>query len=100
MIPRSPLSYIPLILCAILASAYYLSTADYHVSVLPGLRLPSLGGAPAQCDGNNRDVADVDIPPGVRVVAIVFFGRREYVKVLDCYLKVYSLLMTASLDRC
>ncbi len=28
------------------------------------------------------------VPPGVRVIGLVFYGRRELVKVLDCYLKV------------
>jgi len=31
---------------------------------------------------------DVTVPAGVKVIGLVFFGRRELVQVLDCYLKV------------
>ena len=88
---RSPISYIPLILCAILGSAYYLSVVDSHVSVLPSLWLPAIAGdKTAECPNRYTNI-DVEIPDGVRVIAIVFFGRREYVKILDCYLKVSRL---------
>jgi hypothetical protein len=32
---------------------------------------------------------DVTIPAGTKVIGLVFFGRRELVHVLDCYLKVW-----------
>lgn len=81
--PRSPIAYIPLVLCAILGSAYYLSVIDH----VPSLGLHSLvGESKAECYDKYSDI-DVVIPEGVRVIAIVFFGRREYVKILDCYLK-------------
>jgi hypothetical protein len=28
------------------------------------------------------------IPDGVKVIALVFYGRKEFVQILDCYLKV------------
>ena len=31
---------------------------------------------------------EVYVPEDVKVVGLVFYGRREFVKVLDCYLKV------------
>jgi len=29
-------------------------------------------------------------PPGFRIVGLVFYGRREYVRILDCYLQASS----------
>jgi hypothetical protein len=34
------------------------------------------------------EVVALTVPPGVRVIGLVFYGRRALVEVLDCYLKV------------
>ena len=36
---------------------------------------------------------------GIKVIAIVFYGRREYVRVLDCYLKVCTLFLESLFVR-
>jgi hypothetical protein len=36
------------------------------------------------------------ITTSTRVVALIFYGRREFVSILDCYLQVY---ITSSRDR-
>ena len=35
-----------------------------------------------------KDIMAWKKPPGMKVVALVFYGRRRYVSVLECYLKV------------
>lgn len=35
-----------------------------------------------------KDVTVWKKPPGMKVVALIFYGRRRYVSVLECYLKV------------
>jgi hypothetical protein len=84
-----------IVLCVVLWTGYFLGTDRYR----PGLR--QLGGPsfahypspPGQATGKsltfpNTRAADVTIPAGVKVIGLVFFGRRELVQVLDCYLKV------------
>lgn len=34
---------------------------------------------------------EVHVPEDVKVVGLVFYGRKEFVEILDCYLKVGSL---------
>lgn len=34
-----------------------------------------------------EDIAEPIVPEGVKIIALVFFGRKELVKVLDCYLR-------------
>ena len=51
-------------------------------------------------DGNIahlKEVAEWDKPKGMKVVALVFYGRRRYVEILDCYLKVHISLLPARL---
>ena len=36
-------------------------------------------------------IENFEKPLDFRIVALVFFGRREYVQILDCYLKVSSV---------
>lgn len=36
-------------------------------------------------------IENFEKPLDFRIVALVFFGRREYVSILDCYLQVRSL---------
>src|SRR5579871_5265296 len=35
---------------------------------------------------------EVHVPDNVKIVGLVFYGRREFVEILDCYLKVGWLL--------
>lgn len=35
-----------------------------------------------------RAIAEWDKPVGLKVVGLVFYGRKRYVEVLECYLKV------------
>ena len=42
-------------------------------------------------DGNIahlKEVAKWEKPKGMKIVGLVFYGRRRYVEILDCYLKV------------
>ncbi|KIM94354.1 hypothetical protein OIDMADRAFT_172663 [Oidiodendron maius Zn] len=45
-----------------------------------------LVGSPSEVQYNLR-AADVVIPEGVKIIGLVFYGRRDYVKILECYLK-------------
>lgn len=38
--------------------------------------------------GKPLDISRLGGHGGTRVIAVVFYGRREYVRILDCYLKV------------
>lgn len=35
-----------------------------------------------------KQIAEWTPPPGMKVVALIFYGRRRFVSILDCYLKV------------
>lgn len=67
-----------------------LGGSGFSSTCTPGARPIDVGPStpvysPVEEDG--RDVLE-----GVRVVALVFYGRRELVSILDCYLKVrYSV---------
>jgi hypothetical protein len=96
---RSTYPYLlALLLCAILWTVYFFS-ADYDVFALS--RRPSFGGGgnhppplEVQVKGPPgglhyiHTAIDVVIPPEVKIIGLVFFGRRELVRILDCYLKV------------
>jgi hypothetical protein len=41
---------------------------------------------------DTRPAIDIVIPPKVKIIGLVFFGRRGLVRILDCYLKVCPLL--------
>lgn len=43
-------------------------------------------------DGNIahlKEIAEWEKPEDMKVIALVFYGRRRYVEILDCYLKVH-----------
>lgn len=43
-------------------------------------------------DGNIarlKEITEWEKPEGMKIVALVFYGRRRYVEILDCYLKVH-----------
>lgn len=47
------------------------------------------------------DILVPDIPQTFEVVAVVFYGRRSRVQILDCYLKVHHVMTASSRrDRC
>lgn len=84
-----------IVLCGVLWTGYFLGTDRDRL----GFR--QLGESPfahhppppGQATGKplgfpSTHAADVPIPAGVKVIGLVFFGRRELVQVLDCYLKV------------
>jgi hypothetical protein len=84
------------ILCAILGTGY-LSTTDRDVSsyfslLSTGKNKNPLANEVVQGQSAGHPpydtTTDVKVPPGVNVIAVVFFGRRELVKILDCYLNV------------
>lgn len=79
--------------------ATVLLLAALHVSGVKRLPIPS--SEPAQNDdpqeedpllGTNRgpDIHYPEIPKTFETIAVVFFGRRTRVEILDCYLKVRS----------
>lgn len=82
------------VLCGILWTGYFIGT-DRDVFA-PFKSLPSaVGGQHAQPGVVGKPpgfpythVVDVTVPHGVKIIGLVFFGRRELVKILDCYLKV------------
>lgn len=82
---RSTYPYLlAILLCAVLWTVYFFS-ADYDVFPL-SRRPPSSGGGRNNPHGHTA--LDVVIPPDVKIIGLVFFGRRELVRILDCYLKV------------
>ena len=96
---RSPYIYLSVILLSSILFTAYLVGTDREVFATLRQPLPSFGGGshnppPVEKPVGfhyNTAAVDVTIPPGVRIIGLVFFGRRELVKILDCYLKV-SLL--------
>jgi hypothetical protein len=91
------------VLCGILWTGYFIGT-DRDVFA-PFRPLPSFGGGkedhypppPSQEIGKPAGfpfghAVDVTVPSGVKIIGLVFFGRRELVKILDCYLKVLNSL--------
>jgi hypothetical protein len=93
-----------IVLCGILWTGYSLGT-EHHDFGLGPLRRPSTHhrSRPVEKTGQPpgfpyTHAVDVTVPAGVKVIGLVFFGRRELVQVLDCYLKVqsfFSLILTA-----
>lgn len=93
-----------IVLCGILWTGYFIGT-DRDVFA-PFRPLPSFGDGkegyypppPTQEIGKPAGfpfghAVDVTVPSGVKIIGLVFFGRRELVKILDCYLKVLSSLV-------
>jgi len=93
-----------IVLCGILWTGYFIGT-DHDVFA-PLRPLPSFGSdkedhyssPPSQEIGQPAGfpfghAVDVTVPSGVKIIGLVFFGRRELVKILDCYLKVLGSLL-------
>jgi len=92
------------VLCGILWTGYFLGTEHHDVGISQ-LRRPSSSHHPSRpVQGTGippgfpyTHAIDVTVPAGVKVIGLVFFGRRELVQVLDCYLKVrnsFSMVLT------
>jgi hypothetical protein len=82
-------------LCGILWIGYFLGTDRDRLGFrqLGGSSLAHHPSPPGQATGKplgfpSTHAVDVTIPAGIKVIGLVFFGRRELVQVLDCYLKV------------
>ncbi|KAJ2906723.1 uncharacterized protein MKZ38_000459 [Zalerion maritima] len=48
--------------------------------------------ADASCERGNFATgsnagSDISLPPDMKIIGLVFYGRRQYVQILDCYLK-------------
>jgi len=78
----------------------YLYAADYNVftsstrpSNLSPIVMP-LVESPSEAWYNLR-AGDVIVPEGVKVIGLVFYGRREYVQVLECYLEVRHPILSS-----
>jgi hypothetical protein len=86
----------------ITATTYHLGLADDLLESVPWTQPDSYGrpppppasGSPANFDGESgvqegsNSTSSIPTPVGSKVVGLVFYGRRELVRVLDCYLKV------------
>ena len=46
-----------------------------------------------------RDVQEWQPPQGMKVIGLVFYGRRRFVSILNCYLKVNQLLKPTRVVR-
>ncbi|KAN0090214.1 hypothetical protein V8E51_018793 [Hyaloscypha variabilis] len=82
-----------IVLCGILWTGYSLGT-EHHDFGLGPLRRPSTHHRSRPVEKTVQPpgfpythAVDVTVPAGVKVIGLVFFGRRELVQVLDCYLK-------------
>lgn len=94
------------VLCGILWTAFFIGTDRGAFALFRNLPSSSLSGgsneggyppAPGQEVGKpsgfpNVHVVDVTVPSGVKIIGLVFYGRRELVEILDCYLKVLLTL--------
>jgi hypothetical protein len=105
IVRNSKLSVYHLIACAVIffvSGLLYLSQHHFRLrSYLPSK--PPLSyvhpPAPPPLDlsaGYNAYNGDFRKPPGLKIVGLVFYGRREFVEILNCYLQVRSC---ASLRR-
>jgi hypothetical protein len=84
-----------IVLCGVLWTGYFLGTDRDRLGFrqLGESSFAHHPSPPGQATGKPLGfpytrAADVTIPAGVKVIGLVFFGRRELVQVLDCYLKV------------
>lgn len=83
----SGFSVFTLLLLALVAFTWvvfdYRSVKQYFNPIYEseGIIRQGLGGRPP----DNSRLGGHD---GTRVIAVVFYGRRDYVRILDCYLKV------------
>lgn len=109
-----------LVLCGILWTAYYLGATD-HVGFGPSrpdhaankgfhytkpanevnegakpdaVKEPIIPAEKEHRPFSSHAAIDVVVPEGVKVIALIFFGRKEYVTILDCYLRVCLLLLS------
>lgn len=46
-----------------------------------------------------REIAEWEKPADLKVVALVFYGRRRFVQILDCYLKVNTYFSICLVHR-
>ena len=83
------------VLCGILWTGYFLGTDRDVFAPFRQLRPPSnRPSGPSRVMGKPppgfpySHAIDLAIPAGTKIIGLVFFGRRELVHVLDCYLKV------------
>jgi hypothetical protein len=96
IVRNSKLSVYHLVACALIffvSGLLYFSQDKFHLrSYLPSK--PPLGyihPPPPPLDlqaGYNTYKGDFRKPPGVKIVGLVFYGRREFVEILNCYLQV------------
>jgi hypothetical protein len=85
-----------IVLCGILWTSYFLGTDRDVSSPFRQLGHPSFRhylSPPGPDKGKPpgfpyMHAVGVTIPAGTKIIGLVFFGRRELVHVLDCYLKV------------
>ena len=87
---------------ALLATVYLI--IFYHTEIplpkqfqpvpkMPPIRKPKPQFSPHNLDGyiqRLKDVAEWQKPPELKVMGLVFFGRRRFVSVLQCYLQVHT----------
>jgi hypothetical protein len=101
LVRNSKLSVYHLAACAALffiSGLVYLSSQDhFHLRSRPpghpplGLSHPP-GPPPHDLAGAGRNAygGEFKKPPGLKIVGLVFYGRKEFVEILDCYLQVRS----------
>lgn len=79
-------SYSPRFICSLVAVVAVLAigTATYHIGLAGDVLTMALW---AQFDDQTQG-SNSKAPGDPKVVALVFYGRREQVSILDCYLKV------------
>jgi hypothetical protein len=102
IVRNSKLSVYHLIACAAIffvSGLLYLSQHHFRLRsyVPPRPPRPPLSfvhpPAPPPLDasaGYNAYTGDFRKPPGLKIVGLVFYGRREFVEILNCYLQVRS----------
>ena len=70
-------------------------------SQMPPILKPHPQFAPHTLDGHIqqlKDVAEWQKPSELKVMGLVFFGRRRFVSILQCYLQVRSLKVPEALS--
>jgi hypothetical protein len=90
------------LLGATLWTAYYLFGVHYKVLPVGGIGYyrPRPAEEPKQQPWvgfhYSHTAIDIVIPSQVKIIGLVFFGRRDFVTILDCYLKVATFLPCAT----
>jgi hypothetical protein len=97
IVRNSKLSVYHLIACAAIfavSGLLYLSQHHFHLrAYLPSkpplayIHPPAPPPLDAQA-GYNAYNGDFRKPPGLKIVGLVFYGRKEFVEILNCYLQV------------